>query len=97
MLCLRDPADPTNDLGRKAAAIKHAQATCRRVLDFLRRLSSNDSSTVPSYLSPVVGPVYELRFEEMERLKRVGQKLQEEKWEGDKERESAGLIDEWQG
>ncbi|KAL8936821.1 MAG: hypothetical protein Q9216_004732 [Gyalolechia sp. 2 TL-2023] len=35
LLCLQDPADPTNDLGRKAYAIKHIQqtfATARKIM-----------------------------------------------------------------
>lgn len=29
LLCLQDPADPFNDLGKKGSAIKHVQATFR--------------------------------------------------------------------
>ncbi|KAK0322216.1 hypothetical protein LTR82_006669 [Friedmanniomyces endolithicus] len=38
LLCLQDPADPTNDLGRKSNAIKNLQASCRFVLFGMRKM-----------------------------------------------------------
>ena len=37
LLCLQDPADDQNDLGKKAYAIKHIQATFQRALECLKR------------------------------------------------------------
>ncbi|KAK0923002.1 hypothetical protein LTR57_007299 [Friedmanniomyces endolithicus] len=38
LLCLQDPADPTNDLGRKSNAIKNLQASFRYVLFGMRKM-----------------------------------------------------------
>lgn len=37
MLCLQDPANPTNDLGCKSFAIKHVQATMKTLAAVLRQ------------------------------------------------------------
>ena len=37
LLCLQDPADPTNDLGRKAYAIKHIQQVFGQARDDIKR------------------------------------------------------------
>ena len=58
MLSLRDPADETNDLGRKGIAIKHVQATLRALhqqLEYNIRVN-----TRASILAPLVGPSYML-------------------------------------
>jgi non-canonical poly(A) RNA polymerase PAPD5/7 len=56
LLSLRDPADETNDLGRKAAAILHAQTTLRYLTaEMIKQLNANDR---PSLLAPLVGDVY---------------------------------------
>lgn len=56
MLCLQDPADETNDLGRKAATIKHAQATFLDIHAML--LKDIEENTCASILSPLVGSSY---------------------------------------
>ncbi|KAK0910622.1 hypothetical protein LTR02_003757 [Friedmanniomyces endolithicus] len=38
LLCLQDPADPTNDLGRKSNAIKNLMASCRFVVFGMRKM-----------------------------------------------------------
>ncbi|KAF2268427.1 hypothetical protein CC78DRAFT_540718 [Lojkania enalia] len=66
MLCLRDPADPTNDLGRKGLCIKHVQATCRLLARQLSRNCQRNSRY--SLLTPIVGSVYSLTLEHRKRL-----------------------------
>lgn len=72
MMCLRDPADETNDVGRRAVAIKHVQTTFRH----LREQMETDSKTNndrPSLLAPLVGPVHELNHERRQLLQQNGQ------------------------
>lgn len=73
MLTLRDPADPTNDLGRKAIAIKHVQATFRHLCAELDR--AVNKNTRPSLLEPLVGTSYGLTRDRRERLRAYGSKL----------------------
>ncbi|KAH9861870.1 hypothetical protein J1614_011623, partial [Plenodomus biglobosus] len=73
MLCLRDPADPTNDLGRKGVAIKHVQATFRSLL---RRLENDlQMKTRPTFLGPLVGPVFMLYFMRRQKLESRGRRV----------------------
>ncbi|KAF2027911.1 hypothetical protein EK21DRAFT_102237 [Setomelanomma holmii] len=73
MLSLRDPADKTNDLGRKGIAIKHVQATFKILLADLE--SNIKSNSRPSLLGPLVGSSYMLNKERRDRLRHYGQKL----------------------
>ena len=50
LLCLQDPADFTNDLGRKSYAIKHIQKTLRTLYDEAMR-PIKESSDAPVYQS----------------------------------------------
>lgn len=73
MLCLRDPADITNDLGRKAIAIKHVQATFKKLcydLDYAITVN-----TRPSLLAPLVGSSYMLNKARRDKLRLYGAKL----------------------
>lgn len=73
MLCIRDPADETNDLGRKGIAIKHVQATFRHLCYNLDRdLAVN---TRPSQLGPLVGNSYMLNKERRASLRHYGNTL----------------------
>ncbi|KAL6707565.1 hypothetical protein ACN47E_003914 [Coniothyrium glycines] len=73
MLSLRDPADETNDLGRKGVAIKHIQATFKALhADLAWHLKIN---TRPSLLGSLVGPVYMLNKERRFRLDKYGRKV----------------------
>jgi non-canonical poly(A) RNA polymerase PAPD5/7 len=73
MLCIRDPADETNDLGRKGIAIKHVQATFRNLCYNLNRdLAFN---TRPSQLGRLVGTSYMLNKERRTSLRRYGNRL----------------------
>lgn len=56
MLTIRDPADETNDLGRKAVAWKHIQATWKSLLTSLIR--ATEQNTCISLLGALVGPIY---------------------------------------
>lgn len=70
-LSLRDPADPTNDLGRKGVAIKHLQVTLGQSIQaaFHKRLFENKD---PSLLHPLVTPVYGLTIDEKKKLRERG-------------------------
>jgi non-canonical poly(A) RNA polymerase PAPD5/7 len=70
MLSLRDPADETNDLGRKGIAIKHVQVTLRYLRDQLIR--DTKANTRPSILSPLVGTSYMLQLERRKKLQNYG-------------------------
>lgn len=76
MLCLQDPADAFNDLGRKAYSIKHVQATLNELRNQLREKVAlyEDSSTseVGSLLSPLVGSSFELYEGRRKKLEAYG-------------------------
>ncbi|KAH7091088.1 hypothetical protein FB567DRAFT_264407 [Paraphoma chrysanthemicola] len=73
MLCLRDPADATNDLGRKGIAIKHVQATFRQLcFELDHDLARN---TRHSQLGILVGTSYMLNKEQRENLRHYGHSL----------------------
>ncbi|EUC49565.1 hypothetical protein COCMIDRAFT_84282 [Bipolaris oryzae ATCC 44560] len=74
MLCLRDPADETNDLGRKGIAIKHVQATFAHLHSQL--VNDIKKKTRPSLLGPLVGPSYMLNYKPREKLQEYGRRLQ---------------------
>lgn len=76
MLNLRDPADETNDLGRKTIAWKHIQATFRSLDRCLRKdLEGNQR---PSLLAPFVREVYHPQQRaHRTRLRNYGQSLSE--------------------
>jgi non-canonical poly(A) RNA polymerase PAPD5/7 len=75
MLSLRDPADKTNDLGRKGIAIKHVQATFDSLYEQL--VMDLESNTRPSLLAPLVGTSYMLNRKRRERLEAHGKYLQD--------------------
>ncbi|KAF1973394.1 hypothetical protein BU23DRAFT_533568 [Bimuria novae-zelandiae CBS 107.79] len=56
MLSLRDPADATNDLGRKGSCILHVQATLRHLVEAL--IKDLNANSRPSLLARLVGDVY---------------------------------------
>jgi non-canonical poly(A) RNA polymerase PAPD5/7 len=70
MLSLRDPADATNDLGRKGIAIKHVQATLAEISGKLAGAVRHN--TLQTMLSPLVDPVYMLNKENRLRLRNYG-------------------------
>lgn len=73
MLTLRDPADETNDLGRKTVAWKHVRATWKLLLDQLR--VDTQANTRASLLARLVGPAYTLQRARRKRLAEYGQSL----------------------
>jgi non-canonical poly(A) RNA polymerase PAPD5/7 len=77
MLCLRDPADPTNDLGRKAVAIKHVQKTLKALYYTLDR--DVRMNTRISLLSTLIGPSYMLYKERRHKLAEYGKRLSDKK------------------
>ncbi|KAI4622267.1 hypothetical protein J4E83_005009 [Alternaria metachromatica] len=70
MLSLRDPADETNDLGRKGIAIKHVQATFRDLHKNL--LLDTKFNKRASILCPLVGTSYMLQLERRKKLQNYG-------------------------
>lgn len=76
MLSLRDPADPTNDLGRKAIAIKHVQQTLKALYYTLDRDVRMNTRT--SLLSTLVGPSYMLYKARRHKLAAYGKRLSED-------------------
>jgi non-canonical poly(A) RNA polymerase PAPD5/7 len=70
MLSLRDPADATNDLGRKGIAIKHVQATLAEISGKLAGAVRHN--TLQTMLTPLVDPVYMLNKENRLRLRNYG-------------------------
>ncbi|KAF1848555.1 uncharacterized protein K460DRAFT_375402 [Cucurbitaria berberidis CBS 394.84] len=73
MLSLRDPADETNNLGRRGIAIKHVQATFSLLLRRLR--ADMKANQRPSLLCPLVGHSYMLDYERRGRLQDYGRKV----------------------
>jgi non-canonical poly(A) RNA polymerase PAPD5/7 len=70
MLCLRDPADETNDLGRKGICIKHVQVTFRNLGKKLQKDLANNNR--PSFLKPLVGDIFSLNQARRHRLDAEG-------------------------
>lgn len=71
MLCLRDPADATNDLGRKGTCIKHVQATLKVACHGLRRSLYLDQKA-NTVLTPLLGPIVEMAGPVRKRLQNQG-------------------------
>jgi non-canonical poly(A) RNA polymerase PAPD5/7 len=72
MLCLRDPADPTNDLGRKGTSIKHVQATCKYLEQQITSSLDDPASLEGPILNSVVGPIFNLNLARRKRLEFYG-------------------------
>jgi hypothetical protein len=76
MLCLRDPADETNDLGRKGACIKHVQKTFKHIAWKLdAQLRTGKTAFAHSFLQTMVGDTYMLNFARRQRLEQEGRAL----------------------
>ena len=78
LLCLQDPADPTNDLGRKTNAIKHllrTTKTLRHNLDINLRAASQGKWEGSSLLLPLVGRCHEVYLERRKRVEEYGLEL----------------------
>ena len=75
MLSLRDPADETNDLGRKGVAIKHVQVTLRDL--HYQLVNDTKVNTRPSLLAPLVGNSYLLQLERRRKLREYGRDLKD--------------------
>lgn len=73
MLSLRDPADETNDLGRKGIAIKHVQATFGKLIQQLEH--DMKANTRESLLGPSVGSSYKLNVDRRAQLRSYGVRL----------------------
>lgn len=71
LLCLQDPADATNDLGKKGFGIKHIQATFQAIEKELRKNIQDNQKT--SLLAPLVGCSYALFKDRREKLEDYGE------------------------
>lgn len=76
MLCLRDPADDTNDLGRKGLCIKHVQMTLKHLYIKLRRDVGLNNRV--NLLKPLVGDTYALHLNRRKKLTDYGQRMMDE-------------------
>ncbi|KAI4245792.1 MAG: hypothetical protein L6R40_002320 [Gallowayella cf. fulva] len=81
LLCLQDPADPTNDLGRNAYAIKHIQKTFAVALQKMERSMkwwdqrsdmSREGSTAAGLLDPLIQANYSNFTSSRTKLERFG-------------------------
>lgn len=83
LLCLQDPATPTNDLGRKSHAIKHILKTIKFLNDALiynlQNLSDAQRKGKPyeheSLLLPIVGRCHEVYRERRIRIEEYGREV----------------------
>jgi non-canonical poly(A) RNA polymerase PAPD5/7 len=76
MLVLRDPADETNDLGRKAIAIRHVQTTFKSLSHTLSRDMA--TNTRASLLGPLVGASYMLNRERRQKTQDYGRRVSQQ-------------------
>lgn len=80
LLCLQDPANPENDLGRKSNAIKHVQKTLGHIRNSLRESMGNAAAISAtdrqkgsySLLQPLVGRCHELYYERRKKVEEYG-------------------------
>ncbi|KAJ4303397.1 hypothetical protein N0V90_002290 [Kalmusia sp. IMI 367209] len=73
MLCLRDPADDTNDLGRKGVSILHLQATLRSLVNTM--IKDVKANTRHSLLANVVGDIYATTRKRRNKLEYHGRRV----------------------
>ncbi|KAI9707105.1 MAG: hypothetical protein M1836_000065 [Candelina mexicana] len=100
LLCLQDPANPKNDLGKKAYGIKHIRKTfsiARRSIDECIRIWEDNQSKASSsedveyaalekagLLWPVVGGNYHSFERHREKIRRYGKEMLEERAQAEK-------------
>lgn len=70
LLCICDPADPTNDLGRKTFGWKHLQTTIKVLNERLRQRIKDDDGAL--LLTPMVGRGFDLFEARREKLATFG-------------------------
>jgi non-canonical poly(A) RNA polymerase PAPD5/7 len=73
MLNLRDPADETNDLGRRIVAWKHIKATFKSLSKMLRR--DMETNSHHGLLGRFARSIYPLQLAHRERLRQYGREL----------------------
>lgn len=88
LMCLQDPANPFNDLGVRAVAIKHVQATFKalgnQLKDAIDKYASGKDGSIArgtrslSLLDMFVGGNYDVFKQKRRRLQRVGEGLVEQ-------------------
>lgn len=94
LLCMQDPADPTNDLGRKCTSIKHIQVvfhTAERLVRFaMKKWEMMDKSKRESTMMaaaggclwPLVGADYRCFEKNRDKLEQSVQKAVLDKYDG---------------
>ncbi len=83
LFCLQDPADPTNDLGRKSNAIKHVQKTLQLMRATLgrdmKRIAQGKEEgwtwTEDSLLEPHLGRVHEIYLARRNKMEEFGARV----------------------
>jgi predicted nucleotidyltransferase len=77
LLCLQDPTDKHNDVGRKTYAWKHIAESIKRLKEGLeqRLAESEEGSGVESFLNDLVGTHDRLLSERRERIRQYGAKV----------------------
>ncbi|KAL9122263.1 MAG: hypothetical protein Q9187_001182 [Circinaria calcarea] len=74
-LCLQDPADPVNDLGRKTYQIKHVQASFaaarQRIWSRVQRWDRMDIKTRQTWAQGLLDPLVRARYDEFEASRQV--------------------------
>ncbi|OAL51908.1 hypothetical protein IQ07DRAFT_564417 [Pyrenochaeta sp. DS3sAY3a] len=82
MLSLRDPADRTNDLGRKGITIKHLQRTFKSLYTSL--YNGVKLNNTPSVLGPLVEASYRINHSRRRTLRKYGKSLANQENSGEK-------------
>lgn len=93
LLCLQDPASPTNDLARKCHAIKHIRSTFSHLDEVLRfdilelekwkRSRTSELCALDPLLLPLVGRCHEVYYERRKKLEDYGKMLEAEQASGE--------------
>ncbi|KAA6414265.1 MAG: hypothetical protein FRX48_02628 [Lasallia pustulata] len=87
LLCLQDPADPTNDLGRSSYGIKHVQETFRKTSTDMKRALRLWDKTDPenrkvqfSLLDALVGAYYGQLEQSRKNIERAAAEAKKKGW-----------------
>lgn len=101
LLCLQDPADNLNDLGRKAYGYKHIRKTFGHLWEVINLEQKRSAHAVwpkqSSLLAAAVGPCFDAYAARRAITEAYGQKILDEEWakkEAEEEAERAKKKDE---
>ncbi|KAK3110097.1 hypothetical protein LTR53_015970 [Teratosphaeriaceae sp. CCFEE 6253] len=91
LLCVQDPADPRNDLGRKSNAVKHFVVVCGQLRPRLRDRKDLSVAGIQRLLNHIVSSTAVLDSGRRERIEAYGKEVLE------KEASRAMAVDEGRG